>query len=88
MSQTPLSTWTSPNTKITYPQNWTVTVPGGQLTVTALEANQELYVPFVDTGYWEGDSSVTGTIGGAAVTGQAYVEITPTYTLPISVADA
>ena len=88
MSQTPLSTWKSPNTGITYPQNWTVTVPGGQLTVKALEADQELYVPFVDSGYWEGDSSVTGTINGAAVTGQSYVDITPTYTLPISIADA
>jgi hypothetical protein len=38
MNQTPLGTWTSPNAGITYPQNWTVTVPGGQLTVTALEA--------------------------------------------------
>ena len=87
MSQDPLGTWTSPNTGITYPQNWDLTVPGGQLTVTALQANQELYVPFIDTGYWEGDSSVTGTIDGASVTGQAYAEITPTYTLPLSSAD-
>jgi predicted secreted hydrolase len=85
MTDTPLGTWTSPNTGITYPQNWVVTVPGGSLNVTALEANQELYVPFVGTGYWEGDSSVTGTINGASVTGQGYAEITPTYTLPISI---
>jgi predicted secreted hydrolase len=87
MSQTPLGTWTSPNTGITYPQNWDLTVPGGELTVTALQADQELYVPFVNTGYWEGDSSVAGTVNGASVTGQAYAEITPTYTLPLSIAD-
>jgi predicted secreted hydrolase len=85
ITDTPLGTWTSPTTGITYPQNWQITVPGGQFTVTALEANQELSVPFVNTGYWEGDSSVAGTINGAAITGQAYAEITPTYTLPLSI---
>ena len=85
LSDTPLGSWTSPNTGITYPQNWQVTVPGGQFTVTALEADQELSVPIVNSGYWEGDSAVSGTINGASVTGQGYAEITPTYTLPISI---
>jgi predicted secreted hydrolase len=83
MTDTPLGTWTSPSTGITYPQNWTLSVPGGELTVKALEANQELSIPLVGQGYWEGDSSVTGTVNGASVTGQSYAEITPTYTLPI-----
>ena len=84
ISETPLGSWTSPDTGITYPQNWLVTLPGGQVTVAALEADQELYVPIVDTGYWEGDCSISGTVNGAAVTGQGYTEITPTYTLPLS----
>jgi predicted secreted hydrolase len=69
---------------ITYPQNWLVSLPGGQVTVTALEADQELSVPIVDTGYWEGDCSISGAINGSAVTGQGYTEITPTCTLPLS----
>jgi len=83
MSDTPLGSWTSPTTGTTYPQNWAITVPGGQLTVNVLEANQELTVPLVNTGYWEGDSAVSGTINGASVTGQAYAEINPTTTLPV-----
>jgi predicted secreted hydrolase len=81
VSQTPLGSWTSPSTGITYPQNWQVTVPGGQLTVTALLPDQEVTNLSVQD-YWEGDSSVTGTIGGQPVTGQSYVEVQPTFTVP------
>jgi predicted secreted hydrolase len=55
------------------------------MTVKSLLANQELTVPIVDSGYWEGDSSITGTVNGSAVTGQGYTEITPSYTLPIAI---
>jgi predicted secreted hydrolase len=76
---TPLGTWTSPTTGITYEQNWQVSVPGGNYTVTVQRANQELTVPIVNTGYWEGTSTVTGT-----TTGKAYAEVTPpSYTLPL-----
>jgi len=81
VSQTPLGSWTSPSTGITYPQNWLVTVPGGQLTVNALLPNQEVTNLSVQD-YWEGDSSITGTINGQAVTGQSYVEVQPTFTVP------
>ena len=70
-----------PATGITYPQNWLVTVPGGQLTVNALLPNQEVTNLSVQD-YWEGDSSITGTINGQAVTGQSYVEVQPTFTVP------
>lgn len=76
-----LGSWTSPSTGITYEQNWQVTLPGGTITVNALEANQEVTNISVQN-YWEGDCSVTGTINGAAVTGQSYVEIQPTFTVP------
>jgi predicted secreted hydrolase len=81
LSQTPTSSWTSPKTKITYPQDWRVSVPGGQFTITALEKNQEM--TNIGTGNnWEGDSSVTGTLNGQAVTGQAYSEVMPNLTMP------
>jgi predicted secreted hydrolase len=83
MSQVPLGSWTNPATGNTYPQNWLVTVPGGQLTVTVDEANQELSVPLLNSGYYEGDSAVSGTIGGRPVTGQAYAEVTPSFTAPL-----
>ena len=81
VSETPLGSWTSPSTGITYEQNWRVTLPGGQLTITALEPNQEVTNISVQD-YWEGDSAVTGTIGGQPVTGQSYVEVQPTFSVP------
>jgi predicted secreted hydrolase len=88
ISMTPLGTWTSPHTGITFHQNWTVTVPGGTLTVTPQIIDQELYSSLMPTGsYWEGTCTVTGTINGQAVTAQGYTEITPTFTLPISLID-
>lgn len=80
-SEQPLGSWTSPSTGITYEQNWLVTLPEGQLTATALEANQEVTNLSVQN-YWEGDSSVTGTMDSQPVTGQSYVEVQPAFTLP------
>ena len=83
-SATPLSFWTSPVTGAKFPVSWQVTVPGGTLTETALLPNQELvpasFTP--GTSYWEGASAVSGTINGKAVTGQSYIELTPTAVLP------
>jgi len=81
VSYKPLGSWTSPSTGITYEQNWQVTLPGGQLTVNALQADQEVTNLSVQD-YWEGDCSVTGTINGQAVTGQSYTEVQPTFTVP------
>lgn len=83
VSRTPLGSWTSPHTGITYQQNWSIGVPGGTLTVTAQLADQELWNPLVPQGsYWEGSSTVTGTVNGQAVTGKAYAELTPHIELP------
>jgi predicted secreted hydrolase len=80
---TPQGSWTSPHTGVTYQEGWNITVPGGALTVTPLQADQELYSSIVPQGaYWEGDSSVTGAVNGDTVTGQAYAEQTPSITLP------
>jgi len=42
ISDTPLGSWTSPTTGTTYPQNWAITVPGGQLTVMAAATSPAL----------------------------------------------
>jgi predicted secreted hydrolase len=85
ISETALGSWTSPHTGHVFDQKWKVNLPGGSLTITPQLADQELYVPVVansTTGsYWEGSSNVTGTIDGQAVTGQSYVELTPTFAM-------
>ncbi|WP_194293341.1 carotenoid 1,2-hydratase [Actinomadura macrotermitis] len=72
-----LGTWKSPVTGLSYSSGWKVHVPGGCLTIKPRRLDQE--VAWEDApggGYWEGDSSVTGTIDGDSVTGRSYVEIT------------
>jgi predicted secreted hydrolase len=84
VSLTPLGKWTSPTTGYTYTQNWKVSLPGGAFTINALQQNQEptIQTPAGVSGFWEGDSSVTGTVGGVPVFGTSYVEITPNFTMP------
>lgn len=70
--------WTSPRTGIAYPTDWLVTVPqlGAILQLRACVRCSEL-----DTRgsgnviYWEGPAQVTGQMQGAAVSGQAFVEL-------------
>jgi predicted secreted hydrolase len=87
ISETPLGSWTSPTTHVTYPQNWLVKVPGGEFTVLAQQADQEptaLTPAGTYTGYWEGTSTVTGAVNGVPAIGQAYVEITPNFSYPVT----
>jgi predicted secreted hydrolase len=76
---TPTRTWTSPVTGAEYPAGWTVELPADRLTIT-LEptvAQQELDTRGT-TGvvYWEGSQRVSAVRDGAALGGQAYVELT------------
>lgn len=68
---TPLSTWKSPHTGITYPASWSVQIPkhGLDLTLTPWQANQELNSQLI---YWEGAVKVSGS----GVKGNGYVELT------------
>jgi predicted secreted hydrolase len=78
VSETPLGSWTSSATGITYPSGWTVTVPGGVLNVAPLQKDQELVVAASLAGaYWEGDSVVSGVIDGQPVRGKSYAEVAP-----------
>jgi predicted secreted hydrolase len=80
---TPLGTWTSPATGITYPSGWRVQiaakngVPALDLTYTPVVPNAELDTRGT-TGvtYWEGDTTITGTKNGQPLTGSGYVELT------------
>jgi predicted secreted hydrolase len=70
--------WTSPVTGYTYARHWRLRVPGGDLEVAPLLADQEVDLRKVQgTVYWEGDCVITGTIGGKPVTGVGYTEINP-----------
>jgi predicted secreted hydrolase len=82
-SITPLGTWTSPTTGITYPSTWRVRVaakgdvPAMDLTYTPVIPNAELDTrQSTSTIYWEGDCTITGTKDGGAITGSGYVELT------------
>lgn len=71
------SPWTSPAGS-RYPTAWRLTGPDLDLAVTALLPDQELPLSIR---YWEGAVSARGTVGddtvgGAAVTGRGYVEMT------------
>ncbi|MBX3058175.1 MAG: hypothetical protein KF770_17060 [Anaerolineae bacterium] len=67
--------WRSPATGITYPAGWQLAIPKVGLAVTAvpLMPNQELTL---NTTYWEGAVSYTGTLAGEAISGRGYVELT------------
>jgi len=71
---TPTATWTSPHTGATYPAAWDIRfsaddLPFRQITVTPLQADQELHGANVE--YWEGAVEVTGD-----TTGVGYAELT------------
>ncbi|MDC8450273.1 MAG: carotenoid 1,2-hydratase [Nitrospira sp.] len=72
-------TWTSAESKATYPSKWRLTFPSLDLVldVTPLLADQELRTSrSTRVSYWEGAVAVTGTKQGRPVKGQGYVELT------------
>jgi len=80
---TPVGTWVSPTTGITYPSGWHIQirasgdVPAMDLTYTPVIPNAELDTrQTTSVVYWEGDTHITGTKGGAPITGSGYVELT------------
>jgi predicted secreted hydrolase len=67
--------WRSPRNGANYPAGWTLDIPTANLhlTIAPYLADQEMNVSYV---YWEGASHAQGTIGGRAVAGDGYVELT------------
>ena len=76
---TPLTTWTSPTSKGTYPQQWRVAIPSLDLSLglTPVLADQELRTGrSTQVTYWEGAVDVTGTERGQPLKGRGYIEMT------------
>ncbi len=72
-------TWTSRESKATYPATWQLKFPslGIVLDVVPLLADQELRTSRSSrVSYWEGAVAVTGTKQGRPIKGQGYVELT------------
>ncbi len=70
-----LKRWTSPQTNISYPSQWRVSIPAQQLDllVEPYIPHQELLISLV---YWEGAVQVTGTRGATPLSGSGYIEMT------------
>ncbi len=76
MTFAPTKTWTSMRTFHTYPVEWKLSAPsiGLDLRIAAMMNDQELITVISKPAFWEGRCTVTGTLGGRSVTGQAYIE--------------
>ncbi len=73
------ATWTSSESKATYPSRWQLKFPSLDLVldVVPLLADQELRTSrSTKVSYWEGAVAVTGTKQGRPIKGQGYVELT------------
>jgi len=72
---TPTGAWTSPTTGIQYPSGWQVSFPAYaiDLTIEPIIPDQEMTLTFT---YYEGATTIRGTMEGAAVSGRGYVELT------------
>jgi predicted secreted hydrolase len=72
-----LGSWTSPETGRTWPSGWRVTLNDVVIDLAPTVLDQELDTR-ATTGvvYWEGSQRVSGSWGGAPISGEAYVEIT------------
>lgn len=71
--------WTSPKTGASYPVTWQIRWPARDLALqlTTLIDDQEIDTITPNTpDYWEGACTVSGTLAGKPVTGDAYLEMT------------
>ena len=70
-------TWTSPNTRGTYPIGWRVAIPklGVEAKISTSLPDQEIPSSFGPS-YWEGAIDVNGMRGAASVQGVGYLEMT------------
>ena len=68
--------WTSVRTFISFPTHWKISIPGAalELSLVATFADQEFVTVIARPSFWEGRCEVTGSMGGAAVAGHAFIE--------------
>jgi predicted secreted hydrolase len=72
-----VETWTSPQSRGTYPVHWKVAVPalGLELDVTTPLVTQELFSK-IGPSYWEGAIDIAGRRSSEALQGTGYLEMT------------
>lgn len=68
--------WKSKTTSAQYPVTWRIEVPARQLQFTVSPALDDQELALGPLTYWEGAVDVTGTRGGAAISGRGYLELT------------
>lgn len=70
-----LGTWRSPDSNITYPSGWLLTIPQYhyRLQITPSVENQEITT--LSSTYWQGQATVSGEKDGVHLVGNAYVEL-------------
>ena len=71
-----LRSWPSPHTDGVYPLDWDLVIPAmdWKVAVRTSVDDQEMYN--LAQNYWEGETTLTGTRGGTAVSGVGYTELT------------
>ncbi len=81
----PGSVWTSPKSHLNYATEHRIQLMSADypadLYITMVRSNQEIFID-KDNIKYEGLAKVTGTLGGVAVEGQAFVEIQPEGQIP------
>lgn len=72
----PTKTWTAPDSKVSYPIEWDVEIASLDvaLKVAAALENQQLRMAAMT--YWEGATTIRGSLGGKPVRGRGYLELT------------
>ena len=74
----PITYWTSPKSKKTYPIKWSIDIPKINLNaeLTATYPDQELKIKkWLTIYYWEGMCQLIGTKDNQKITGEAYLEM-------------
>lgn len=67
--------WTSQDTKSTYPLNWEIEIPDKNMrfSIKALIPDQEMIFGAIN--YWEGPTEVSGEVNGKKIRGQGFMEL-------------
>ena len=67
--------WTSPESKATYPLDWTIRIPSRNIELILEAQVEEQEMIFGSINYWEGPLNVTGEINTSKITGVGFMEL-------------
>lgn len=71
-----LRTWASTKTDGIYPLDWDITIPEGNWSLAVRTSVDDQEVRNIAQNYWEGETIVSGTRAGSALSGVGYTELT------------